>query len=146
MYRTFAFPFEEQVVENLCDTGKPYSAHICGDTNAIVEDMGHTGAKSLEVDWKEDMGKAWQALPDNVVLMGNIDPSNPMCRGIPDDVHAKAQDLIRKTKGRGLTLSSGCALGANTKPENMAAGGMCQALWHPRAIAGDTGDLICCIH
>ena len=29
--------------------------------------------------------------------------------------------MIRKTRGRGLILSSGCALGANTKPENMAA-------------------------
>ena len=54
-------------------------------------------------------------------LMGNINPSDPMCIGTPDQVRSCVQDVIHKTRGRGLILSSGCALGANTKPENMAA-------------------------
>lgn len=121
MYRNFAFPYEKQVAANLRETGKPYSVHICGDTNAIVGDMGKTGARILEVDWKVDMEKARRLLPDDVVLMGNIDPSDPLCLGTPADVHAKVQELIHKTKGRSLILSSGCAMGANTKPENVAA-------------------------
>lgn len=121
MYRTFALPYEKQVAANLKETGKPYSIHICGDTNGIIADMGQTGARILEVDWKVDMEKARQAVPGSVVLMGNIDPSDPLCLGTPEDVRAKARELIRKTRGRGLILSSGCAMGANTRPENVAA-------------------------
>ena len=33
----------------------------------------------------------------------------------------QAKDILEKTAGRGIILSSGCALGANTKPENMQA-------------------------
>ena len=121
MYRSFAWPYEKKVVEALASTGKPYSVHICGDTSAIVGDMGRLGAQILELDWKVDMGMAREAVPDSTVLMGNIDPSDPMCIGTPEKVRACVQDLIRKTRGRGLILSSGCALGANTKPENMAA-------------------------
>src|SRR5699024_5681554 len=58
MYRAFAFPYERKVVQALEDLKKPYSVHICGDTSAIVEDMGRLGAKILEIDWKSDMGHA----------------------------------------------------------------------------------------
>lgn len=121
MYRDFAFPYEKKVVENLRQTNPPYSVHICGDTNRIVPLMGQTGAKILEVDWKVDMGAARAAVPEDVVLMGNLNPSDPMCMGTPDQVRQQAKALIEATRGKGIILSSGCALGANTKPENMAA-------------------------
>ena len=121
MYRAFAFPYERKVVQALEDLKKPYSVHICGDTSAIVEDMGRLGAKILEIDWKSDMGHARRLVPEDVVLMGNINPSDPMCIGTPEDVRAKAKAIIEGTRGRGIILSSGCALGTNTKPENMQA-------------------------
>ena len=121
MYRAFAFPYERKVVQALEDLKKPYSVHICGDTSTIVEDMGQLGAKILEIDWKSDMGHARRLVPEDVVLMGNINPSDPMCLGTPEDVRAKAKEIIEGTRGCGIILSSGCALGANTKPENMQA-------------------------
>lgn len=83
--------------------------------------MGTTGAKILEVDWKVDLGLARRTVPSETILMGNINPSDPMCIGSPAQVRQQVQAIIRKTGGRGLILSSGCALGANTKPENMQA-------------------------
>jgi uroporphyrinogen-III decarboxylase len=44
-----------------------------------------------------------------------------MVLGGPDQVAAAARAVIRATGGRGLFLSSGCALGANTPPENLRA-------------------------
>lgn len=121
MYRKFAWPYEKQVAENLRDLQKPYSVHICGDATQIVGDMGRTGAKILEVDWMTDMGWARSQVGDEVVLMGNINPSDPMCIGTPDQVEAQVRSILEKTGGRGVILSSGCALGANTRPENMEA-------------------------
>ena len=121
MYREFAFPYEKQVVEKVADLNLPYSVHICGNASPIIEDMGRTGAKILEIDWKTDMGLARRSVPENVVLMGNIDPSDPMCIGTPEQVKSQIQDMLRKTRGKNLIISSGCALGANTKPENMQA-------------------------
>lgn len=121
LYRKYAFPYEKQTVEALQGYQKPYSIHICGDTTSIIEDMGKTGAEILEVDWKLDMGKARKLVPDHVVLMGNINPSDPMYLGTPEKVLEQCRNVITSTKGRGLILSSGCALGANTKPENVEA-------------------------
>lgn len=61
------------------------------------------------------------AVPENTVLMGNINPSDPMCMGTPEQVEQKAEEIIQSTRGKGIILSSGCALGANTKPENIKA-------------------------
>ncbi|MEI7899000.1 MAG: uroporphyrinogen decarboxylase family protein [bacterium] len=44
-----------------------------------------------------------------------------MAFGTPDQVDAAVRGIVESTGGRGLFLSSGCALGRNTKPENMRA-------------------------
>lgn len=121
IYREFALPYEIQVVNAVQTPDKPYSVHICGDTSMILEDMATNGSKMLEVDWQVDMGKARSVLKPDTVLMGNINPSDPLVLGNPGDVMAKAKAIIEATGGKGLILSSGCAMGANTKPENVQA-------------------------
>lgn len=121
MYRKFAYPHEITVVNRVQTNEAPYSIHICGDTTGIAQDMGKTGAKILELDWKVDMGYARSVLPDEVVLMGNVNPSDPLCFGSPEIVEQQVQNIIIATRGKGLFVSSGCAMGMNTKPENMQA-------------------------
>lgn len=120
-YRKFALPYEQEVVKAVQDEAHPYSIHICGDTTKIIGDMAATKAKILEIDWKLDMGSARKQIPKETVLMGNINPSDPMYLGSPLQVEEQVQKIIRETKGLGVIISSGCALGANTKPENVAA-------------------------
>ena len=121
VYRKFALPFEKIVVENVQTPQLPYSIHICGDTNFIIGDMGQTGARILEVDWKLDMKKARQILPENTVLMGNVNPSDPLYLGTPQQVEKIVRQNVEDTLGYGLFISSGCAIGANTPPENFRA-------------------------
>jgi len=103
------------------DYGIPFSLHICGNTTSIIADMVTTGAKILEVDWKVDMGIAKKIVGNRAVLMGNIDPSDPLVFGTAEAVDQKAKEIIESTGGRGIILSSGCAMGANTPDENFFA-------------------------
>ncbi len=121
MYREFALEPERLLVKEVQDYGIPFSIHICGNTNAIIGDMGATGAKILEVDWQLDMQKAREAVPLSTVLMGNIDPSFPLVLGTPNDVDEAVKSVIAATKGRSHFVSSGCAMGRNTPPENFKA-------------------------
>lgn len=121
IYRKFALPYEKKVVEAVQTELLPYSIHICGDTTKIISDMGQTGAKILEVDWKLDMGEARKAVPESTILMGNVNPSDPLYLGTPQQVDEAVKKVVEATKGQGLIISSGCAIGANTKPENMRA-------------------------
>lgn len=121
MYRQFALEPERRLAEEVQGYGIPFSIHICGDTNGIIRDMATTGARILEVDWMLDMEKARTALPEETVLMGNIDPSFPLVTGSPADVEAAVKKVIAATRGKNHILSSGCAMGRNTPEENFKA-------------------------
>ncbi len=121
MYRQYALPAEIELVREVQEYGIPMSLHICGNTSAILADMAGTAARILEIDWKVDMGAARCLVPPETILMGNVNPSDPMVLGTPSEVTDAARKVIRDTGGRGLILSSGCALGRDTRPENMQA-------------------------
>ncbi|WFE85964.1 MULTISPECIES: uroporphyrinogen decarboxylase family protein [Parabacteroides] len=121
MYRQFALIPEQKLAKEVQDYGIPFSIHICGNTNGIIQDMGTTGAKILEVDWMLDIKEARRLVPEDTVLMGNIDPSSPLVIGTPSDVDAAVKRLIEATKGKRHIISSGCAMGRNTPPENFKA-------------------------
>lgn len=121
MYRDYALIPEQRLAKEVQDYGIPFSIHICGNTNSIIQDMGTTGAKILEVDWKLDIKEARRLVPEDTVLMGNIDPSTPLVLGTPSDVDAAVKRLIEATKGKRHIVSSGCAMGRNTPPENFKA-------------------------
>lgn len=121
MYQEFALPYEKTVVAQVQTAAQPYSIHICGNTNQIIREFGSTGAKILEVDWKLNLETARQCIPASTVLMGNINPSDPIYLGTAEQVLQNAREVIRVMRGRSLILSSGCAIGSNAKPENIAA-------------------------
>lgn len=121
MYREFALEPEKKLTKEVQEYGIPFSIHICGNTNGIIADMGTTGARILEVDWKLDMAEARRLVPESTVLMGNIDPSFPLVTGSPEQVDEAVRQLILKTKGRSHIVSSGCAMGRNTPEENFKA-------------------------
>lgn len=121
MYRLFALEPEKKLTKEVQEYGIPFSIHICGNTNGIIEDMGTTGAKILEVDWQLDIAKARELVPMTTTLMGNIDPSYPLVVGSEKDVDLAVKKLVEATKGRNHIISSGCAMGRNTPPENFKA-------------------------
>ncbi|MDR0814700.1 MAG: uroporphyrinogen decarboxylase family protein [Bacteroidales bacterium] len=120
-YRQFALQPEVTLTKEVQDYGIPFSIHICGRANDIVADMGSTGAKILEVDWQMDMALARKVVPESTVLMGNVDPSDPLVLGTPAEVTEAVKQVIAATKGKGLFVSSGCAIGRNTPEENFKA-------------------------
>lgn len=121
MYRQFALGPEKKLTKEVQEYGIPFSIHICGNTNGIIEDMGTTGAKILEVDWQLDIAKAREVVPMSTTIMGNIDPSFPLVVGSPEDVDSAVKKIIEATKGKNHIISSGCAMGRNTPPENFRA-------------------------
>jgi uroporphyrinogen decarboxylase len=67
------------------------------------------------------MAHARQSVPESTVLMGNLNPSDPLFLGTPQAVSDNVRDIIHKTQGRGLIISSGCAMSPATKSENVVA-------------------------
>jgi MtaA/CmuA family methyltransferase len=122
MYRRFALPYERRVVAEAHRLGLPYTLHICGNTDAILKDMLETGADCFELDYKTDVAKAFSLFKDRACLIGNIDPSGVLARGTPADVIRETKQILDiYASSPRLILNAGCAIPAETPPENLRA-------------------------
>jgi uroporphyrinogen decarboxylase len=126
IYRTFAFPYEKQLVDTLRAEGIFLGLHICGNATAIIDAMVATGALFLQVDYKINRARCKQAAQGKTTLIGTVDPSGVMALGTPEDVtHAARVDLDALAEQGGFILSPGCTLPYTTPNENVTA--LCRA-------------------
>ena len=120
MYRDYALPYEKRIVQCAHDLGMPYFLHICGKTDRILADMASTGADGLELDYKTDARLAHDVLKDKATFVGNIDPSGVLALGTPQLVERKTRELLEVFSDTPrFILNAGCAIPADTPPENL---------------------------
>jgi len=122
LHRLFAHPYEKRMAEVAHGLGLPWALHVCGNANPILADLVATGADALDLDYKTDARKAYDALAGRTVFIGNLDPSNVVARGTASDVEKTARDLISVfSDSPRFILNAGCAIPADTPPENIRA-------------------------
>ncbi|MEI6821439.1 MAG: uroporphyrinogen decarboxylase family protein [Bacteroidota bacterium] len=122
MYEKFAMPFEKIMADTAHSLGLPYTLHICGNTDVILELMLQTGADAFELDYQTDATKVFDIYHDKATLIGNIDPSGVLALGKPDDVKIKTQQLLETYSGTNrFILNAGCALPPTTPSANIKA-------------------------
>jgi uroporphyrinogen decarboxylase len=127
LYGTYALPYEQRVAACSHELGLPYLLHICGKTDRILDQMAEIGAEALEIDFKTDLRRAHDVFKDKITFVGNIDPSEVLARGTPELVTQKTEELLDVfADSPRFILNSGCALPADTTPENIRA--MCACL------------------
>jgi uroporphyrinogen decarboxylase len=120
MYREYAMPYETSMVETANGLGLGYILHICGDTGLILEDMVETGADGVEIDHKTDTLLARDITKNRCSFIGNIDPSGVLALGDQQTVAMKTKELLTLFGTTpGFILNAGCAIPAETPPENI---------------------------
>ncbi len=116
-FDTFSAPYVTEIVTGV---DVPCILHICGDASRLVPAMARTGAQGLSLDYQVDLLAAAEQVPEDVVLIGNLDPAGVVSRGSQDEVAAATEELIRRMAGRqNFVLSSGCDLPPETPLENI---------------------------
>lgn len=120
IYRRYALPSEQTVARAAHDLGLPYVLHICGNAGPILVDMMASGADGLELDQQTDALQANHLMRDDVVFIGNIDPSAVLARGTPDEVARTTGALVRLFSNTPrFVLNAGCAIPPTTPSENL---------------------------
>ncbi|MGQ9683674.1 MAG: uroporphyrinogen decarboxylase family protein [Anaerolineae bacterium] len=96
--------------------------HICGDTSHLIEQMVRTGAQGLSLDALVDLPTVAARVPEEVVLIGNINPTAVMLYETPLGVYQHTRALLdAMAPYRNFVLSTGCDLPPETPLENIAA-------------------------
>lgn len=100
----------------------PVILHICGNTSHLIEKMCETGVQALSLDYAVHFADITDRVPDDMILMGNIDPANVMLRGSVNEVIEATKNLLDSIPSRPAFLpSNGCDLPPDTPIENIAA-------------------------
>ncbi len=121
LFRKFSKERETRLAADLKARGIPFLCHICGDVNPILPDLAETGCPAYELDWKTDANRVFEVGHGKFTLSGNVDPAL-FVTGTPDEVYAASKKVCDIFRGKGgLVLCSGCALGPQTKSENLEA-------------------------
>jgi methanogenic corrinoid protein MtbC1 len=98
----------------------PTMLHICGDTYQIIEAMVRTGVQGISFDNCMDLLAVEDKIPNDVYIVGNIDPVEVIELGSPDEVVSRTSDLVSiMALKNNFVLSTGCAVPPFAPLENI---------------------------
>jgi len=120
MYVRYALPYEKRLAEIAHKKGVKYALHICGNTDVILDHMLETGADAIDLDYKTDIRKIYEAFHKTTTLIGTIDPSGVLALGTPEDVREKSLELLNLYRDSSrFILNAGCAIPPTTPSVNI---------------------------
>jgi uroporphyrinogen decarboxylase len=121
-YKDWVLPYTQRVVSAIKKTGIKVLMHICGDTSDRLKTLASTGVDGLSLDAKVDFGFARETLGPDYLLMGNVEPTDPLTLGTPESVYEHSKKVIEQAGKEGhFFLSSGCIIPGEAPVENMEA-------------------------
>jgi [methyl-Co(III) methanol-specific corrinoid protein]:coenzyme M methyltransferase len=115
MFGSLVRPHLERIITAL---PSPRILHMCGDTDAIVDQMAMCGADAISVEQKNHIAESRQKVGPDVILLGNIDTVNLMVRGKPEEVESAVKQVIADGVN---AVWPGCDLWPTVPQENMKA-------------------------
>jgi uroporphyrinogen decarboxylase len=99
----------------------PSVLHICGDTTLLIPEMIKTGCAGISIDSMVNMEDTIKRLPDDILLIGNIDPVNSVAFAPQEELIKVVNGLLKTMEQRyNFVLSTGCDLPPETSLENLA--------------------------
>jgi len=95
-YREFVLPHSQKVFQELSpDVPR---IHFATGTSGILELMQEVGGDVIGIDWRIDLGEAWERLGYNVGIQGNLDPVTLF--GPQERIERAVGEILEKAKGR----------------------------------------------
>lgn len=118
----YATPYVKQIVDAVQDDDFTVILHNCGNMGQCTHAMVECGARALHFGNLVDIPQALQEVPEEMLVMGNLDPVNVMQQATPEAVAAATTDLLEKTAGaKNFVLSTGCDLPPEVPEVNIQA-------------------------
>lgn len=119
-YEQFVLPATQRMVDAIHDAGAVCRLHICGNNLPILPAMAKLGCEIIDVDSRVPMAKARQAVGQDQVLVGNLDPVRSIQDGTPGTIRAELITCHQEA-GPLHIVGGGCEIPRGTPVENFGA-------------------------
>ncbi len=115
LFESLIRPYLKKIFDGI---ESPKILHICGDTNAIVDQMILCGADAISVEKKNNVIESRKKLGSEVLIFGELDAYGVLSQGKPEDVDKAVKEAV----DRGVNaIWPGCDLWPVVPKENMEA-------------------------
>ena len=125
LFKEFVLPYLQEMVDLAKSKGVPFIKHTDGNLWSIIDMIVDTGIDALdpiEPIADMDIGKVKELYGDRIALIGNIDCTELLTHGTPEDVvEAVKETIVRAGMGGGYILASSNSIHPSVKPENYKA-------------------------
>lgn len=97
----------------------PGFLHVCGKTLNHTNKLIETGAQVLSIDYVVDIRKTIGIVPEDIVIMGNINPLM-LLSGTKEEIIKEVSELNKDLRNyKNFIFSSGCLIPQGTPKENV---------------------------
>lgn len=121
----FSAAYVHDLVASCRYTGVSTIYHTCGNTMHLAGKMAEAGVDAVSLDSPAagvDLPAVARALPPEMIIMGNINPTGALLNGRPGEVERETTELLNQMAPYpSFVLSTGCDLPQETPLENIHA-------------------------
>src|SRR5260370_22566236 len=115
VYRRFVLPYTQRIFWAIKQTGTP-AIHFGTGTAALLPLIAKAGGDVIGVDWRVDLGDAWEQIACHYGIPGNLDPTL-LLTPVPV-IEAGIHDVLRRAANRpGHIFNLGHGVLAPTDPD-----------------------------
>jgi [methyl-Co(III) methanol-specific corrinoid protein]:coenzyme M methyltransferase len=113
MFQNLVQPHLKRIFDQI---ESPKILHICGDTNAIVDQMASCGADAISVEKKNKVAETRKKLGSDALIFGELDAYGVLVQGKPEDVERAVKEAV---DGGVNAIWPGCDIWPTVPKENM---------------------------
>lgn len=120
--KAFSSVYLKEIIASVKDDTFAVILHNCGNGGHCTEATVFTEADGYHFGNKIDMIKALESCPNNVLVMGNLDPVGVFKSSTPEEIYSLTASLMESCKSYpNFVISSGCDTPPEVPFENIEA-------------------------
>lgn len=118
----FSTPYVQRIREAVEDENFVVMYHNCGNVTTLLEQMKDIDALAYSFGNAIDIEAALKVLPEDKMVIGNIDPAGILRHGNPELIRKETMALMERCcKYKNFVIASGCDIPPMTALENIQA-------------------------
>lgn len=118
----FSTPYVNKIREAVEDDEFMVIYHNCGNVEPLMKQINEIDAQAYSFGNAIDIEKALEVIPQDRLVIGNIDPAGILRNGTPEVIREETKKLLERcSKYPNFIISSGCDIPPMTSFENLDA-------------------------
>lgn len=122
LFDEFSVPYVQRLRAAVEDDTFIVMYHNCGNIRPLLTHVGQIGACAYSVGNIIDMETALKSLPEDAMVIGNIDPAGVIRNGSPEEVYQETRNLLERCGSyKNFVISTGCDVPPMSPERNIQA-------------------------